>query len=427
MNNSNIMIKMSRGRAAANTTKDLIKQLATHGLSGLGQAAFWDQALYAPDNLGLKDSLKNTFDAATFQSGDKTRNLMFYFNALGGGTGTKLLSSKGAGNKAIGTGFLFGIPAKDTMIISGRMQHTADKSIPKFLELLANPKSTPSDSGLSKKDKIVAAALGLGALGLGAYGIRSIAKGLSDKADAARSGRVTLTLPTKDPRDVETQVSIPLSDTGVSAKTYSQLGRDVRRRLRGESKERQQKYMEAIEAGQDPLEAGMFKESADNKPASFLAGSHIKNIAEAHAPKEENAAPAEDQENKTDLKPVNNKIIEQNKKLSEQDKRIKQLEKYLGQANGNKLSKVRDNLRGLSKKAYTPSIGQLNRSPEKFDVEGGIVGLDIYKPSLFGKEGDKIFNKFVRPIAQQSGNPLIQKIFGYARPNPNAIVRIGPV
>lgn len=417
MSDSNITIKTSSAKS------NLLKNLLINAGSGLGQATFWDQALYAPSGLDTKESLKNTFDAATFKGDDKLRSLMFLFNAASGGMGTKLLRKDP--DSKLGYASIFGIPVKDTVIVAGRAAHTADQAIPKAMQLIEDIK--PADNSFSTKDKLIAAALGAGALGLGAYGISRLGRSMDEKANLANAGRVTLTLPTKDPNDVETQVSIPLSDAGVSAKTYQQLGRDVRRRLRSESKERQRKYMEAIEMGVDPIEAGLFKQSADNKqPSSFLAGSHIKTIAKEHAPEEPAEMETESEESEVDLKPLNTKLTEQNKKLSEQDKRIKQLEKYLGQVNGNKLSRVRDNLRGISKNAYAPTIQEVNASPEAFGVKGGVMYTNIFKPHIFGRSGAELY-KYVKPFIQQVDNPFVQKLFGYTKPSPNAIVPIGPV
>lgn len=420
MSEINFIVKASEVKSG------LLKNLLTHGASGLGQATFWDQAMYAPDDLDFKDSLKSTYDAATFNSGDKTRQLMFLFNTLAGGAGTKLLGSKDTDSRKLGLGTLFGIPAKDAIITAGRAAHTADKTMPKALAALEQIK-TPENQ-FSTRDKLIAAAMGLGALGLGAYGINRLGKGMDEKAQLANAGRVTLTLPTKDPKDVETQVTIPLSDTGVSAKTYQQLGRDVRRRLRSESKERQVKFMQAVEQGMDPIEAGLFKTSTDNKqPLGFLAGSHIKAIAKEHTPPDMEQEAQAEPEQKVDLKPINTKVSEQNKKLSEQEKRIKQLEKYLGQVNGNKLSRVQENLRGISKKAYMPTAGQVNMTPEAFGTKGGVMGLNIYKPQPFGRAASEMYGRYLKPFIQQSQHPLLQKLFGYTKPSPNAIVPIGPI
>ena len=450
MSDSNLIVK------AAGSKGQLLKNLLINAAGGAGHTVFWDQFIHSKDpNNKLSDTFRS-FTPEGFKE-DSGRTYMNALNMLLGSAGTKFLRQGTVPKKVLADidnirqtnpaeakylsdqadkladknfklGFYtsMGIPTKDLIISGTGLSQNVNKNIQNLVD--AANRVDPPKTEFSTKDKLIAAALGAGALGLGAYGISRLGRGLDEKSQLANAGRVTLTLPTKDPKDAETQVSIPLSDVGVSAKTYQQLGRDVRRRLRSESKERQRKYIEAIELGMEPAEAGLLKASGmDKKPASFLAGSHIKTIAKEHAPEVPEAEqPEVEEEPKTDLKPLNTKLSEQNKKLSEQDKRIKQLEKYLGQVNGNKLSRVRDNLRGISKTAYAPSIQEVNSTPEAFGTKGGVMYTNIFKPHMFGRAGDQLY-KQIRPFVQQIDNPFIQKLFGYTKANPNAIVPIGPV
>jgi uncharacterized membrane protein YgdD (TMEM256/DUF423 family) len=414
-------------KVASNPKANLALKILGNLGAGAGQSVFYDQVYH--DDASIGDSLKAIFTPEGFRN-DKQRALMGLFNTGLGAAGTHYLTKKpidateAAGNTAKGLGLILSAPAKDAMMAGGGLAAEARKALPEVTEDL--DKMTDNAKGLSDKEKLVAAILGLGALGVGAYGAHRLSKSLDAQSNAANAGRVMVTLPTKNPNDIETQVSIPLVDTGVSAKTYQQLGRDVRRRLRGESKERKLAYLKAIEAGMEPSEADMLKTSTENKnvPQGFLAGSHIKAIAKEHAPAEPQEPMPEPEQDKT--QPLNAKLTEQNKKLSEQEKRIKQLEKYLGQVNGNKLGRVRENLRGLNKssnasKVYSPTLNEVNSTPEAFNSPGGVQGSTIMTPMLFGPGFDKIRSQ-VKPYLDHSSNPLISRLFGYTKPSPNAIV-----
>jgi hypothetical protein len=403
------------GNAAANTG------------GGLATQVFWDQ-VYHPDA-----SIKDSLSTLTGKGEDKQRTLMSYFNALVGmaATGKLRKSTVPLGlsgqalddaikvadqNKKYGQGLMFSIPAKDALMAAGGLAADTRKNLPGIVQNLENITDKPQ--AFTNKDKLMAALIGAGALGVGAYGAHRISKSMDEQRNAANSGRVTLTLPTKDPNDVETQVSIPLSDAGVSAKTYSQLGRDVRRRLRGESKERKLAYIKAIEQGVDPDDAALMlsKSSADKGPISILANSHIKSIAKEHAPEKPEEAPEEVEE-----APKQDDGLKQ--KVSEQEKRIKQLEKFLGQINGNKLSKVHDNLKSirLKKTAYAPTLGEVQSTPMAVNTPGGLMGLSYHNPMFFGPEFQKL-KSYVQPFLAQSENPFISRLFGKVKPSPDAIV-----
>lgn len=91
-----------------------------------------------------------------------------------------------------------------------------------------------------------ALALLLGAL----YGNKFLGEAQTSNAIAAQQakGRVKVTLPTKNPNDGETQVEMPMDTINLSNNLYNQLGRDTRRRLRGESKERKGKFQQEQQA-----------------------------------------------------------------------------------------------------------------------------------------------------------------------------------
>jgi hypothetical protein len=97
-----------------------------------------------------------------------------------------------------------------------------------------------SEGGATKIPKellLGALGLGVGGLGVAAYA----AKRKADAVDAARGGRVKVTLPTKDPDDAETTLDIPIEDINMSNALRSRLGRDARRRLHEETRKRTQR------------------------------------------------------------------------------------------------------------------------------------------------------------------------------------------
>lgn len=390
---------------------------------GVAQGVLWDQVMH--ENQSVGDSLRAMFTPQGFKE-DKLRGLMGIVNMFMGTRATQLLSKKlrTPADTKEGINWAMAAPAKDALMSATALSREANKKLPAIVESM----NKMEPKGLSDKEKMIAGILGLGALGVGAYGAHRLSKSIDEQSNAANAGRVMVTLPTKNPNDIETQVSIPLVDTGVSAKTYQQLGRDVRRRLRGESKERKLAYINAIKQGVPPEEADMLKLSNDkNQPQGFLAGSHIKAIAKEHAPEE----PMPEQEASADskgpdLKPLTSKLSEQNKKISEQEKRIKQMEKYLGQVNGDKLGRVRENLRGLNKSAqqkrmYSPTAFEVNDTPQALNTKGGVMGVTTALPTIVPPSLAQ-YTKFLKPYLANSENPLISRIFGYTKPSPNAIV-----
>lgn len=87
-------------------------------------------------------------------------------------------------------------------------------------------------SAVPSKAKMLLAVLGLAGAGyLGHRGVKALEK--------RRQGNLRMTLPTKDPNDVETQIEMPIDgDIPLSEHMKWQLKRDTQRRLREEGKER---------------------------------------------------------------------------------------------------------------------------------------------------------------------------------------------
>lgn len=133
-----------------------------------------------------------------------------------------------------------GIPAKDVAI-------SAIPAIPSLTESLKDISENKSKSladlisALSPTQK--ALGLGVGAAGLlgGGYLAHKGIKSLRDLASAqqqANKGKIRVSLPTKDPDDQETIVELPIDDLDVSRSQFEKLQRDLRRRIRKETKER---------------------------------------------------------------------------------------------------------------------------------------------------------------------------------------------
>jgi RimJ/RimL family protein N-acetyltransferase len=218
----------------------------THG-RGLSPSEYWD-------------SLKHM---------DMSRMGNFAFNtALGGGSLGAIRSGQ-EGLKTVGTYGLLAIPSKDVAL-------QATGEMPKAREALETAaKNLAPQPGMSNKTKLLLGALGLvGAGGLGALMHRGN-KATESLANATRSsagGRVQLTLPTKDPGDVETQVTLPLEELMLSKNIQQSLSRDTRRRLRDESKERTQKRPPA---GKKPKER---EEEPDNVVSMPKAAAYVASL-----------------------------------------------------------------------------------------------------------------------------------------------------
>lgn len=83
--------------------------------------------------------------------------------------------------------------------------------------------------------------LGAGLLGgagyLGLKGINAL-QGVADRAERPESGRIRVTLPTKNKGDAETQLDLPVQEMALSDALVGKIRRDVRGRLRHETSER---------------------------------------------------------------------------------------------------------------------------------------------------------------------------------------------
>lgn len=165
---------------------------------------------------------------------DMQRAVMTGLNAgLGMGGGSLLHKGFSAGGEAkdalAGVTALAITPGKDLMVAG----------IP-AVNQVRDTAAAAKQQG-NTRNAILAAMGILGAGGL-AYGAHRVAKAVRRKED---SGRIRLSLPTKDPHDIETQVEIPMEALQLSNNLRGQISRDARRRLRDGGQERTQKRKSA--------------------------------------------------------------------------------------------------------------------------------------------------------------------------------------
>jgi hypothetical protein len=207
---------LHKAASAKMTGSAIAKLLATRGGAGLAGATIFDQMAY--------DVPTSTEDLT------KARVLNFLVNTGLVAGGTHMLSKGQAG----GAGLIGMAPAKDLALAAIHPVHAAGDYYDKL------------NAGIPMRRKALAAAgiagagLGLAGLGLGAAAVNEARKRRELDAAADNSGRVRITLPTRDPGDAETSVELPVH-THLSDNMLDNLGRDVRRRLRQESKERKMK------------------------------------------------------------------------------------------------------------------------------------------------------------------------------------------
>jgi RimJ/RimL family protein N-acetyltransferase len=106
-----------------------------------------------------------------------------------------------------------------------------------FREMTEKMQDQAPAEGMPNWQKALLGAGLLGVGGLGAYGLHRLAKGVQGLNEPKPS--VKLRLPTTDPHDMETTISMPMKDIHLSNRTTERLGRDTRRKLRQESKDRE--------------------------------------------------------------------------------------------------------------------------------------------------------------------------------------------
>jgi hypothetical protein len=227
-------------RALSPEAAKTLKQLLGYTAGGYGNTVFWDQVMHPQDPvttsmqpwkwdkyrqlIGGMNSLLGAGGPALIHHGVKPQNAEHGAGFIGGGASTIALS-----------------PIKDLALASLPLAQQTGGLI-KDVQNRANRPPSP----LTNIDpKWLAGGAAAGLLGMGglAYaGVRG-AKAMNAIADKSSKGTVRVKLPSRGPTEAETEVEMPIEDVRLSDSIYHALGRDTRRRLRGESSERKRQFM----------------------------------------------------------------------------------------------------------------------------------------------------------------------------------------
>ena len=192
-----------------------------------GNAAFWD----------WQNSEHQPWQGDYWKGMTKERAGMGLLNALLGAGGGHLIGKgmglhglKGTGGDvAAGATTVALSPAKDWLLQSLPAAH----KLPKVMDQLASGPS-PTQRALM----YTAGGLGLAGLTYGGMRALSALRDLAETEKRRGGGRMSVTLPTKDPNDRETTIDIPFEEVGVSQTASGKLRRDLRRRVNKELLER---------------------------------------------------------------------------------------------------------------------------------------------------------------------------------------------
>lgn len=257
-----IFEKLASIEKSAKLTADqvsLMKNILAPALGAVTAHTTFDQMADTNRTLG------STFRPDTWGD-DKMRKLLAVLN-LAGGAGAGLMALRGGQTAAYAAPLFLSLPVKDLAMKGIGTLHKADDLAAATQKALQQPKA-----GVPKSVLYGMLGLGAGALGLGAYASLQKARAAREQADAARGGRVKVTLPTKDPNDAETLLDIPIEEMNLSNALKARLSRDTRRKLYEETRKRTKrrrpqnpaaptdKEKEDLELQKEELE--LYKESA---------------------------------------------------------------------------------------------------------------------------------------------------------------------
>lgn len=199
-------------------------------LGALGTTAFFDQAADTKRPIG-----------STFQpwKWDKERTLMGGLNALLGAVGGHQIASK---NVLTGLGAIALAPTKD-LAMKGvgtlyNVDNAATEAAKSFAHDRAQPPAENPIKSIPKEVWLGAGGLGLGALGILLYKAKQNSDMEQKRLALDSAGTASVTLPTANPGDIETQIQMPVGNLQLSNTLLQRLGRDTRRRLRTETRAR---------------------------------------------------------------------------------------------------------------------------------------------------------------------------------------------
>lgn len=217
----------------------------------LSGAAGGTSTMLMQDNMMHPDEPMGT-QAFNLGENGKSRNLInlvnFALGAAGGGAvyrGVRHASkavdplefAKGMGIAGAGaTGMIAGPIAKDALMDS----HKAVAGIDRLSKDLPTALVNAKPDAFKIPNSLVTGGIALGAAGIGTAALISILKMKERRreAEAARGGRIRVTLPTKNPGDSETTIDLPTEGFDMSAALQGKLKRDTRQRLLLETRQR---------------------------------------------------------------------------------------------------------------------------------------------------------------------------------------------
>ena len=281
--------RASLQKAALNTS--ILKNSILPLLGGAGLTEIMDRN--AGGNSFFGDLGKAIVPGGESGNMDANRLVRGISNAVSGALGGYGLKNIGKGIRGTGTdkefakgvlGLTAAVPsALGTDLLANSIE-LLSKTAP-ALDKYINQKAPVAPAGMSNKAKLLLGLVGVaGAGGLG-WLMHKGNQATQDLADAAHEGagsRIKLTLPTKDPDDVETRIDMPMHEVNLSKNIQGQISRDTRRRLREEGKGRTERKWNTKKLKED--EEVEDEEVDDKKVVDFpKAASHIRSMQRVQA------------------------------------------------------------------------------------------------------------------------------------------------
>lgn len=278
---------------------ELAKMLGTALAGGTSTMLLQDNMMHPGEPLGLQ--------ALRPGENDKSRNLMNIVNfALGAGgasgarSGFKTMAAGkpalGSAKVGLGLGAMITGPIVKDLAMDG---HRAIEGVDRLSKDLPGAVAAAKPDAFKIPDSLVNGGLALGAAGIGTAALISILKMKERRreAEAARGGRIRVTLPTKNPGDSETTIDMPTEGFDMSAALQGKLKRDTKRRLLLETRQRtiRRKPVDPnnltqaeLEDQQLELERQQLELEHGQVPKNFLKAASLS----SHFRKQAGAAPA---------------------------------------------------------------------------------------------------------------------------------------